>query len=308
MKHIYVIDTKLMFYNLKHRRQSLWDIYTEIANTLHRLPQGDLYFATDIGKSDFRLNEQSYYKGTRRKNMTPAEQKEHEKFSEAYLQFIELSKFLNAYVLDIAGLEADDQASILAKYFANNRAVTLVTADRDWAQIVLDNPSTRILLPKEKTFLYKKDIIEEYGTETKRDFCMLKAISGDAGDNIVLIKGVGKERGRSIFNGLLEKYENPTDKQVIKELEEHLEENPKRFVHELHVKDGRKTVKAAYYNNMLVAETFTSVDQLTKKQAKKFKEVLMSDITYDADKFYDATIETLGFPLFFSTNESRLFL
>ena len=304
MKSIYIIDTKLIFYNLKHRHQNLWDIFDEITHILHTQSKGLIYFASDLGDSLYRVNEQSYYKGNRRKKQSPQEIKEHEVFLKAYSNFLDLSKFLNVRVLQVPGLEADDQASILVKLLSADYLITLVTEDRDWDQIVLDNPHTRILLPKSGDFIYKKDL----GVKTAREFCVLKAISGDLGDNIVLIKGVGKGRGKDLFNSILEKYVEPTNEQIIDELEAYLIENPKRYLHSLHAADGRKTIGEAFLSNLKVAETFLDCELMSKKQQKVFMKTKDEVHEFDMEGLFDTSFGLLGAPITLGLAAERRFV
>jgi len=273
------------------------------------MPKGKIFIATDIQKSSYRLGLQSYYKGNRRKNSTPEEEAEHALFTEAYHTFIELSKHLNAVVLDIEGVEADDQASIIAEAYAQQGYdVTLVTADRDWLQSLLDVDTVRLYDPTQRKFYYRKDVIEEYGVTSRSQFCVLKACAGDAGDNIVAFKNVGPARGKKLFNMIFDKYEEPTLEHIVLEGEQFIEENPKFAIHPLHLKDGRDTVAEVLESNMLVAETFTSMQHLTESQQQAFDTVRKRVLTPDKEKLFSESLKVLGFPIILSNKAERVLL
>ena len=149
--------------------------------------------AFDKSKKNFRHDTYADYKGTRKP--TPEELK---------AQFPILKDLLtkmNITVIEQDGLEADDLIGILSKKYAVKNII--VTADRDSFQLINDN--TTVLFPKKgisETVEYDAaKLKEDYGV-TPSQIIDLKALMGDASDNIPGVAGVGEKTAL----GLLDKY------------------------------------------------------------------------------------------------------
>lgn len=97
--------------------------------------------------------------------------------------------------IEIDGFEADDVAGTLAlKATKQNIGAYLVTSDKDYLQLVSENVDV-LLTKKGATNIAKMDyeaIIDQYGI-TPEQFVDLKALMGDASDNIPGVKGVGEK-------------------------------------------------------------------------------------------------------------------
>ncbi|MCD7806730.1 MAG: DNA polymerase I, partial [Lachnospiraceae bacterium] len=147
-----------------------------------------LAVAFDVKAPTFRHQLYKEYKGTRK-----------EMPSELAEQIPVMKEMLNAMQIQICeqpGLEADDILGTLANAAQRDgHQVTLVSGDRDLLQIASD--SIRILIPKTKQgrteveAYYAKDVEASYGV-TPKVFIDLKALMGDASDNIPGVPKVGQ--------------------------------------------------------------------------------------------------------------------
>ena len=150
--------------------------------------------AFDKSKKNFRHEKFADYKGTRKP--TPEELKS---------QFPILKDLLtkmNIKVIEQDGLEADDLIGIMSKKYAVKNII--VTADRDSFQLI--NENTSVLFPKKgisETVEYDIKKLKEDYSVTPSQIIDLKALMGDASDNIPGVAGVGEKTAL----GLLEKYE-----------------------------------------------------------------------------------------------------
>lgn len=136
--------------------------------------------------------------------------------------------------LEKEGYEADDILGSLALCAENNGVeVILVTGDRDAFQLV--GPSTRLKLPRTKggktvteEYDYQR-IVEAYGIEP-RQFIDVKALMGDASDNIPGVPGIGEKTALELIkefknlDNLYDSLDSVTKKRVRENLETYKEQ------------------------------------------------------------------------------------
>lgn len=148
-------------------------------------PSECIAIAFDLKAPTFRHQQYAEYKGTR-KGMP----------EELAMQMEPLKQLLAALgypMLSLEGYEADDILGTLSRYGDENGLETVIaTGDRDALQLI--SPSTQICLVKTKeNILYSEAVFEsEYGLEPMK-LIDLKALMGDASDNIPGVKGIGEK-------------------------------------------------------------------------------------------------------------------
>ena len=80
-------------------------------------------------------------------------------------------------------MEADDLGAILNdKFVARGDSVILLTADKDWLQLVGPKTVWRDFL--NSRIVTHKSFAEFTGVETVQQFVEVKVLAGDAGDNV----------------------------------------------------------------------------------------------------------------------------
>ncbi len=106
-------------------------------------------------------------------------------------------------VLELEGYEADDILGTLAKQAQGlGYEVTILSGDRDLLQLA--DKSIKISIPKtskghtEVFSYYPEDVKKEYGV-TPLEFIDLKALMGDASDNIPGVPGIGEKTAQAII-------------------------------------------------------------------------------------------------------------
>lgn len=141
--------------------------------------------AFDKGKT-FRHNKYDFYKQGRIE--TPNELK---------LQFPKAKELLNAMGIkyyEIDNYEADDIIGTFAEYCNkdSNFIGTIISSDKDLLQLISNDIDIKLL--KQKDYLrYNEDIFsKEYGIKPI-NIIDLKALMGDASDNIPGVKGIGEK-------------------------------------------------------------------------------------------------------------------
>lgn len=162
--------------------------------------------AWDSGKPTFRHKHFEGYKGTRK----PVDQ-------ELVVQFPMVREYLDAYGIpryEEDGVEADDIIGTMATKYPDYQ-INILSSDKDLWQLI--DPTTNIYVMKkglsEIVVMDEQTLMEEKGIVPKQ-IIDLKALMGDASDNIPGVKGVGEKTAL----GLLHTYE------TVDNVYEHIDE------------------------------------------------------------------------------------
>lgn len=142
----------------------------------------------------------------------------------------ELVDALGIARLSAAGYEADDIIGTLCQNAESRGAkCVIVTGDRDSLQLVSDLVTVKLAVPRQgstETAVYDKAAVtERYGVPPKA-LLDVKALMGDASDNIPGVAGVGEKTALELigrFGGLDSLYENLDEAQLRPALREKLE-------------------------------------------------------------------------------------
>lgn len=156
--------------------------------------------AFDLKAKTFRHKIFEAYKGTRK----PMPEELHEQIP----VLKDVLHAMNIKTVELEGYEADD---IIGTYAEKSEKAGMDTAilsgDRDLLQLATDN--TKIIIPKTKAqgteveVYFAKDVLEKYKV-TPKEFIDVKALQGDASDNIPGIPGIGEKTAANI----IEKYKS----------------------------------------------------------------------------------------------------
>lgn len=167
----------------------------------------NVYVAFDLKAPTFRHKMYAEYKGTRKP--MPEELRE---------QVPLLKEVLGAMgicMVEREGYEADDILGTLARQGeAGGFLVTVLSGDRDLLQLATDKVKIRIPKTHKGTTeifdYYARDVENEYGV-TPLQFIDMKALMGDASDNIPGVPGIGEKGAGKIiaaFKSIESAYEN----------------------------------------------------------------------------------------------------
>ena len=167
-------------------------------------------FAFDLHAPTFRHKMYDQYKGTR-KGM-PEELRQQMPLVKEMLQL------LGYPILEVEGYEADDILGSLARQGEQNGDEVLIcTGDRDSLQLITEKVSVILAKTAPQGAVYEKmdptAIHEKYGIEPK-ELIEVKALMGDASDNIPGVPGIGEKGALA----LIQKYH------TIEYIYAHLEE------------------------------------------------------------------------------------
>lgn len=185
---------------------AIYGFAMQIINIINNINPKYMVVAFDAGKHTFRNDLYAGYKATR-KPMP-------EELREQIVPLKEMLGLMNITIVEKEGIEGDDVIGIVSKKFLDTETI-IVTGDRDSFQLVDD--VTSVYFTKKGTSDVKimdaKTLKTEYGV-TAKQFIDLKALQGDASDNIPGVAGVGQKTATD----LIVKYSS------IENLYEHIDE------------------------------------------------------------------------------------
>lgn len=141
--------------------------------------------AFDIGKT-FRHEKYDYYKGKR--DNTPDELKEQFPIAKQILTAMNIKYF------ELQGYEADDIIGTFSKKCEQDDdfKALIVSSDKDLLQLITDQTEVKLLKTKDYIRMDYKVFYDTYGIEPIK-MIDLKALMGDASDNIPGVKGIGEK-------------------------------------------------------------------------------------------------------------------
>ena len=141
--------------------------------------------AFDIGKN-FRREKYDFYKAGRME--TPTELKMQMPVAKEILEAMGIK------YLELEPFEADDIIGTLARMADEdpNYDATIISSDRDLLQLISNQVEVKLLKSKDYIKYNPETFYEDYGIEPIK-IIDLKALSGDASDNIPGVKGVGEK-------------------------------------------------------------------------------------------------------------------
>lgn len=154
-----------------------------------------LTVAFDVHAPTFRHEMFQEYKGTRKPMADELRQQ--------VPVIKEVLQSMNIRIVEQAGFEADDLLGTLARKFSEaGMKVSVVSGDRDLLQLATDTVKIRIPKTKQgKTEIedyFASDVKERYQV-TPKEFIDVKALMGDASDNIPGVPSIGEKTATKII-------------------------------------------------------------------------------------------------------------
>ena len=194
--NLLIVDSLNIAFRWKH--QGVTDFKYDYVRTVESLAKsynaGNIIIAAD-GGSSYRKDILPSYKATRQEKyaeQTPQEEKEFAMFMAEFSNTLTLLK--EKYpVFQFKGVEADDIAAYISmnldKYGLDE--CWMVSSDKDWDLLINDRVSRFSTVTRKETTVHNWD--EHYDFEIP-DYITFKCLTGDKGDNVPGIPGIGPKR------------------------------------------------------------------------------------------------------------------
>ena len=200
-----IVDALNLAFRWKHQGRT--DFRYEYQRTVESLAKSydckNIIITADLGSSSYRKNINSEYKQNRKEKF--AEQSEAEKMAfedfiaeyEATLELLQEDHTL----LRFRGVEADDIAAHLVKHrdAYDLEYIWLISSDRDWDLLIQENVARFSYVTRKEVTL---DNWKTHYDVSPEEYISLKCLTGDKGDNVPGIPGIGPKRAL----GLIKEY------------------------------------------------------------------------------------------------------
>ena len=200
-----IVDALNLAFRWKHQGRT--DFRYEYQRTIESLARSydcnNIIITADLGSSSYRKNINAEYKQNRKEKF--AEQSEAEKmafedFIAEYEATLELLQE-NHRLLRFRGVEADDIAAHLVKHRDKYglEYIWLISSDRDWDLLIQENVARFSYVTRKEVTL---DNWKTHYDVSPEEYISLKCLTGDKGDNVPGIPGIGPKRAL----GLIKEY------------------------------------------------------------------------------------------------------
>ena len=199
---VLIVDALNLAFRWKHQgRTDFRNQYVEVVKSLATSYKcGTIIITADWGSSSYRKNISPEYKQNRKDKY--AEQTEAEK--QAFIDFFEeyeetLELLAEDYkVFRFQGVEADDLAAHLVKQKTKYKLdeIWLISSDRDWDLLIQEGVSRF-------SYVTRKEVTIENWSEhynvAPEEYISFKCLTGDKGDNVPGITGIGPKRAEQLI-------------------------------------------------------------------------------------------------------------
>ena len=202
-----IVDALNLAFRWKHqgRTDFRYDYQKTVQSLASSYGCSEVIIAADWGSSSYRKELYPDYKQNRKEKFAEQSEEERIAFEEFFEEFeATLEVLAEDYILlRYKGVEADDVAAHLVKH--NNaydlENIWLISSDRDWDLLIQDTVSRFSYVTRKEVTL--ENWSEHYDVKPE-EYISLKCLTGDKGDNVPGIPGIGPKRAQQ----LIEQYGN----------------------------------------------------------------------------------------------------
>tara|TARA_R100001591_G_scaffold54743_1_gene64677 strand:- start:328 stop:1137 length:810 start_codon:yes stop_codon:yes gene_type:complete len=200
-----IVDGLNLAFRWKH--QGNLDFEYDYVRTVQSLAKsyncGEIVVLGD-GGSDYRKEIYPEYKANRKERyaeQTPEEEQEFLEFLQEFSLTMKHLKSKGYLTLKYKGVEADDIASVIVQNRENLGLdeIWLISSDKDWDLLIDEKVSRFSTVTRKETTVHNWD--EHYDFDPEY-FLTYKCLTGDKGDNVPGVTGVGPKRA----TGLIQQY------------------------------------------------------------------------------------------------------
>jgi len=198
--NILIVDALNLAFRYKHQKKRNFaeDYLRTVQSLATSYNTGCVYITADWGSSSYRKNLLPEYKQNRKDKYAQQTEQEAEDFANFMEDFEETLLLLEEHypIFRYLGVEADDIAAYIVGIKKRNHTIWLVSSDKDWDLLISPTVSRF-------SYVTRKEVTatnwhEHYDVE-KEEFISLKCLTGDTGDNVPGVPGVGPKRGLSLI-------------------------------------------------------------------------------------------------------------
>lgn len=198
--NILIVDALNLAFRYKHQKKRNFaeDYHRTVQSLATSYNTGCVYITADWGSSSYRKNLLPEYKQNRKDKYAQQTEQEAEEFANFMEDFEETLLLLGEHypIFRYKGVEADDLAAYLVSKKKHNHNIWLVSSDKDWDLLV--GPTVSRF-----SYVTRKEVTastwhEHYPVEPD-EYISFKCLTGDTGDNVPGIPGIGPKRATALI-------------------------------------------------------------------------------------------------------------
>ncbi len=196
--NLLIVDGLNVAFRWKH--QNILDFKYDYIRTIESLAKsykaGTIIICAD-GGSSYRKEIFPEYKANRKERFADQTEQEAKEFEMFMAEFSDtLTLIRQKYpVFHFRGVEADDIAAYITKNVDYDEC-WLISSDKDWDLLINDKVSRFSTVTRKETTVHNWD--EHYDFEIE-DYISFKCLTGDKGDNVPGVPGVGPKRATQLM-------------------------------------------------------------------------------------------------------------
>lgn len=197
-----VVDALNLAFRYKHqgRNDFRYDYQKTVQSLAKSYNCSKVIITADWGSSTYRKEINPEYKQNRKDKFAEQTEEERMAFEEFFEEFEETLEVLaeDYPVLRYKGVEADDIAAHIVKEKEKYglETIWMVSSDRDWDLMISENVNRF-------SYVTRKEVtLENWGEHydvNPEDYISLKCLTGDKGDNVPGIPGIGPKRAQTLI-------------------------------------------------------------------------------------------------------------
>lgn len=198
--NILIVDALNLAFRYKHQKKRNFaeDYLRTVQSLANSYNAGCVYITADLGSSTYRKSILPEYKQNRQEKYAQQTEQEAEEFANFMEDFEETLLLLEEHypIFRYAGVEADDIAAYIVRIKRHNHNIWLVSSDKDWDLLISPTVSRFSYVTRKE--ITANNWSEHYDVEPD-EFISLKCLTGDTGDNVPGVPGIGPKRGLSLI-------------------------------------------------------------------------------------------------------------
>lgn len=200
--NLLIVDGLNLAFRWKHQKKEFFKV--EYLRTIESLAKsydcGEIVVLGD-GGSDYRKTIDPEYKANRKEryaDQTEEERQEFMNFLGEFQKCIDLCNEKGYLTIKYNGVEADDIAAVIAlnREEVGVEDIWLVSSDKDWDLLITENISRFSTVTRKETTMGNWDEHYDFPPEMYLTF---KCLTGDKGDNVPGVNGIGPKRASSLI-------------------------------------------------------------------------------------------------------------
>ena len=198
--NILIVDALNLAFRYKHQKKRNFaeDYLRTVQSLANSYNTGCVYITADLGSSTYRKNILPEYKQNRQDKYAQQTEQEAEEFANFMEDFEETLLLLEYHypIFRYAGVEADDIAAYIVSKKRNKHNIWLISSDKDWDLLIGRTVSRFSYVTRKEV---TKDTWYDHYAVDPWDYISFKCLTGDTGDNVPGVIGVGPKRAAALI-------------------------------------------------------------------------------------------------------------